>query len=261
MANAINFSDTTPAAPGGYVNIKWQKDGSTPPNVSGYVPISVPSAYPAPNTQLNVLEEFLGGGNAGVSAADGICGELGWHVVLTGAGAVSNVDDTLNGVCMGTEKLESPTSSDAALIFLPLVGSGYQNYSTVVFDMKWRARMTATTSVEAFLGLYDAGTLSSGYPQNGIYFDLATAKGTCVSSNTASQTSALITPDTNYHDYRFRSNTPGTILFSVDNGAESSIATNVPTAALGIAARIQGTTGSDRAVFIDFMWHSLTAAR
>lgn len=33
---AINFSNTTPAAPGGNVNVSWQNDGSG--NLSAYIP-------------------------------------------------------------------------------------------------------------------------------------------------------------------------------------------------------------------------------
>ena len=39
MQNIINFSDTTPAAPTGTLNVKWQNDASVPPNVSGNVPL------------------------------------------------------------------------------------------------------------------------------------------------------------------------------------------------------------------------------
>jgi hypothetical protein len=38
MANTINLSNTTPAASAGNVNVTWQNDSSTPPNISGYVP-------------------------------------------------------------------------------------------------------------------------------------------------------------------------------------------------------------------------------
>ena len=32
-----DFDDATPAAPAGSLNVKWQKDASSPANVSGYV--------------------------------------------------------------------------------------------------------------------------------------------------------------------------------------------------------------------------------
>src|SRR5258708_39926144 len=34
----INLNDTTPAAPSGYQNTKWQADSSSPRNVSAYIP-------------------------------------------------------------------------------------------------------------------------------------------------------------------------------------------------------------------------------
>ena len=38
MANLINLSNTTPAAPIGSQNVKWQSDASSPTNVSAYIP-------------------------------------------------------------------------------------------------------------------------------------------------------------------------------------------------------------------------------
>lgn len=39
-ASTVNFNDTTPAAPSGFFNIKWQSDVQNPSNVSGYVPLT-----------------------------------------------------------------------------------------------------------------------------------------------------------------------------------------------------------------------------
>lgn len=65
---ATNFSDTTPAAPTGYVNVKWQNDSSG--NSSGYVPAassggSLPAWLAAspdapPATAGSLDDEFLG---------------------------------------------------------------------------------------------------------------------------------------------------------------------------------------------------------
>ena len=40
MANAVNFSNTTPSAPAGNTNVTFQNDSSSPPNISAYVPTS-----------------------------------------------------------------------------------------------------------------------------------------------------------------------------------------------------------------------------
>lgn len=44
MAQTINFSDATPAAPANAVNVKWQNDSSNPPNLSANVPSGVGGA-------------------------------------------------------------------------------------------------------------------------------------------------------------------------------------------------------------------------
>lgn len=44
MAQTINFSDSTPAAPTNGANAKWQSDNSNPPNISAYMPNGVGGA-------------------------------------------------------------------------------------------------------------------------------------------------------------------------------------------------------------------------
>ena len=43
----FNWNNTTPAAPGGYSNVKWQSDGGSPiENISAYVPASSIGHWP-----------------------------------------------------------------------------------------------------------------------------------------------------------------------------------------------------------------------
>lgn len=259
MANAINLSDTTPAPPGGATNITWQKDASTPPNVSGYVTLPTPTSFPNPKGAINILDDFLGGGNAGATAASGLCGMFGWAVTLGGSGTVANVDDSSNGG-VGTEKLDSPTSSDTAAIFLPVVGTAEITYAGNLFDTYFYVRCGTLSNFTGFFGMWDNGSLTSGYPQNGIYIDLASGKGHCVNASADSNVS-LLTMDTSYHRYRIRCAVAGTILFSVDGGAESSITTNVPSAKLGMGFRIASTNASDHAMYIDYVWHTVNITR
>jgi hypothetical protein len=44
MAQTINWSGTTPAAPANAINVAWQNDSSTPPNISANVPSGVGGA-------------------------------------------------------------------------------------------------------------------------------------------------------------------------------------------------------------------------
>jgi hypothetical protein len=53
-ATDANFNDTTPAAPEG-VNVKWQKDTSTPNNISAYVPAAGASATGVVSTGAQTL--------------------------------------------------------------------------------------------------------------------------------------------------------------------------------------------------------------
>ncbi len=68
MQNIINFSNTTPAAPAGGQNVKWQNDASTPPNVSAYVSVYGPDVPPASPSAYN--DEFNGTSLSGIWTLD-----------------------------------------------------------------------------------------------------------------------------------------------------------------------------------------------
>jgi hypothetical protein len=50
-----NFNDSTPAAESGYINVKWQKDVSSPANISAEIPLATSSVAGAVSTTAQTL--------------------------------------------------------------------------------------------------------------------------------------------------------------------------------------------------------------
>ena len=72
----INLNDTTPAAPTGKVNVKWQADANTPRNVSAYVdlpvnPTAVSETPTAVNSNWSVVRVALSAGQNGAHVLNG----------------------------------------------------------------------------------------------------------------------------------------------------------------------------------------------
>ena len=101
-----NWNDMTPSAPAGADNVQFQKDASSPPNISAYIPRATTSQYgtvklDAPQ-ELSVednatiidcslgkyFELATGGANVEISAVNGIDGTA-YLVAITGAGTIS----------------------------------------------------------------------------------------------------------------------------------------------------------------------------
>lgn len=66
-----NWNDTTPAAPAGNDNVKFQKDASSPPNISAYVPRATTSQYGTVLKAANAAT-FLIGIGAPMAAANNV---------------------------------------------------------------------------------------------------------------------------------------------------------------------------------------------
>ena len=186
------------------------------------------NAAPQSNVALNT-------GGAGIS----------WTGFTTGTGAgIGNLSPSDSGT-NGVLKLTSGNVSGnyALLVYSSGISGSTLNglmtpFSGTTFDYKIRVALGNTTNVTYFFGFQDGtgiGELSGNVIA--IAFDTTQSDTTftavCRKASTSTRTTITgATLDTNYHDLRIHSNTAGTVLFSVDGGAEISIATNVPTVSL-----------------------------
>lgn len=82
-----NWNDTTPSAPAGHDNVKFQKDASSPPNISAYVPRADVAA-----TKYGTILYDGTGSPTRYLGADGL-----WHPVSGGGSSVYGAI-TVNGL-------------------------------------------------------------------------------------------------------------------------------------------------------------------
>ena len=117
---ATNFSDTTPAAPSGFMNVAWQADGSN--NVSANVPA-------AGNGLLDRLEWTLTSLATGVTDYVQLpfaCTIVGWSIIANAAGSISIEVDAKASSAPPTAPSMPNTSTDKISASAPIVLSSAQ---------------------------------------------------------------------------------------------------------------------------------------
>lgn len=86
-----NFNDTVPAAPGGHVNVAWQKDGS------GNVSANIPAPGTVPNFADNETPAgTVNGSNVTFTLAHTPSPSASLQFFINGVGQVSTTDYTIS---------------------------------------------------------------------------------------------------------------------------------------------------------------------
>ena len=120
----IDLDDTTPAAPSSQCNIRWQKDASTPTNVSGYLPNFVPTDGDFVDGEPGAMPRPLIADLGKVMRADQGWAQVGSqgieNAAVTNAKLADMPANTLKVRAAGT----SGASSDLAIGLSQLVGRG-----------------------------------------------------------------------------------------------------------------------------------------
>lgn len=225
---------------------------------------------------MSYKEDFTEGTSVSVTTSQGLVFETGWHGIQISGGtqtiAAQAGTFTNPGQALMTT---SATSGQGVVIWRSGPGAGAAPLgalgSNANWEMHYLLKLNATTNVCIRFGACIAGQHTGDAPTNGIYFEYDTANtgntdskftGVCRSASTSTYvTTNQIAADTSFHHFRIRSTNAGTILFSVDGGTEDSIATNVPTGALGpMIQLITRTAGAANAV-VDFTSYAATTGR
>jgi hypothetical protein len=201
-------------------------------------------------------DEFV----SGLNESAGIAGELGWSVT---GGTVPKPSAPGTFGVIGAQTGASAGSNARFLLSSGNQGAGFAPYNATTFDTLVRSYIDRPTTVSVFLGFVDSSSNPQGEASRnaiGVGYD-TTAGDTgwmCVAKNGGAATRTAIMGgriDTNPHTFRIRSAVPGTILCSMDGGAETSINTNLPTAALNPDISVTTRVDSARAVYVDFLQH------
>jgi len=146
-------------------------------------------------------------------------------------------------------------SSGSSATVLGALGS-YESWGSITY---FRNGSAASTSMLLFVGYIVGGgnVPSAGASTARIGVEYDTSLGdtnfmfvACNGSNCTRQSSG-VSFDTSWHKLRIRSQTAGTILFSLDGGTEVSINTNVPTQALAPIFGVRATENAAKRVEAD----------
>lgn len=132
-------------------------------------------------------------------------------------------------------------------------------------------KLSQTTNCAVRMGLMKGGQEVTDPPSDGMYVEYDTANTGNTSTDFTWVTRSAGTPnystvnaiaaDTNFHHFRIRSLVAGTILFSVDGGTETSIATDVSTANMTVVLQILTRTSGTAACTLDFISFIMTPTR
>lgn len=124
---AINFSDSTPAAPAGKVNVKWQSDGSS--NASAYVD-------PAVGASASFGLTIDGGGSAITTGQKGYvqlpfgCVITGWSILADQSGSISIELDAQANSAPPSAPVLPDTTTDKISASAPIALSTAQSASS-----------------------------------------------------------------------------------------------------------------------------------
>jgi hypothetical protein len=233
--SAANLSNSTPAAAANTVNASFQKDASATTNISANVPVG---AFD-PISWVMYYDEFLGND---ASKSGG--------VVKVTSGSLSFTDDPNGSVTFTT----GSTSGNNAYWYAS--GDGgfrYFHLGQKTFDLKFRLKLSSTTTTSAWCGMEGGGSLYPDSNNVAFRYDTNASDATWKALTDSTVTDLAVTPDTSFHTFRIRSTTAGTVLFSIDSGSETSIAYSA-TNGLGPSCEVITRTAATRAFTIDYYW-------
>ena len=108
---AINLNDTTPAAPSGGVNVKWQSDGSN--NASAYMPLSgIPGVI---GCTIDGGGSVITAGQKGYVSVPYGCTITGWDIIADQSGSITVEIDKHAGAVPNTTTDKISASAPPAL--------------------------------------------------------------------------------------------------------------------------------------------------
>ncbi|PWU04518.1 MAG: hypothetical protein C5B51_16565 [Terriglobia bacterium] len=270
----------TPASGGGgnYQTLNTAGPGGVqPPPVAATQRTAVTFAYPlqVDNGSPNVVQvigscdprkfvclydDFAGVGD---NNANPLHGTYDWYRV---ANAVTDVSPSPSGT-YGVISLATTNSTNNGAYMEKWSQVQLGTFNGTTFDLMWRARMDSTSNVSFFVGQGDTSGGSDegnmgGYLGIGFDTNASDTNFMCASkeAGTVTRTSMGVAADTNYHTFRVRSTSAGTMLCSVDGGTETSITENA-TRGLGPVASLFTRAAAVKTLFIDFYYLSFSISR
>lgn len=250
-ARATGFTQTSK----NNVIVGYSRENSAPlptiePNATLFFTTDRGLAIPALRPEFRVgvfrADDFIGGTTAG-----GSIGDLGWSQLggtITYIAAIASHPGIIN---IDTTAVSGTLSG----IRLGAIGTGGV-LATDLFDCTFLVRLNtndANTLVRAGI----ANSSASNPPTGGAYIEKVEADtqwfGVCRAGGSQTRTAALANVTTGWIKLRIRRVDSTTIGFSLDDGTEVTLATNVPTDAQTWFVQIRNSTGASKTIDIDYV--------
>jgi hypothetical protein len=212
-----------------------------------------------------MFDDFWQRGDTNVVAPNAAIndGGLGINFVFSASGSPGNapwIQPSDSGT-FGVFKLPTGATSGNNSILTTGTATCGVPYNATTFDARYKLAISTTSTISFFCGFNKnetGGEASTDYI--GIAYDTVAADAgwkavTRSASGTATRTAISgSTLDTAYHVMRIRSTAAGTILFSVDGGAEISINTTVPSVAIAPQISVFTRTSAAVSVKVDYFF-------
>lgn len=237
------------------------------PMVISSIPASAPSQMGSDFSTYVIRDDFASiAQNTAITTATALTSEVKWggaYIGAAGTGTFRQASLT-DGIHFGAAELFNATATSGLGACMFLGGGSLSpallNPSSAIFDYKMIFKLGSATNI-AFYSGFVPGTAQTTIPSAGTAvfcgFRLDTSLGdtafSFVRGAGATQTVAAtsVAADTNWHTIRVRSVVAGTVLYSIDGGAETAVTTNLPNTTLDYAHQIINRTTASAVLTID----------
>ena len=207
------------------------------PTAPGNIVVALAGDPAVNSTETMFIKDDFASGSTGNTAI----GELSW--------SYTNIGPTAANASAGHPGIINHSVTTSGMVASLRLG-GSNNCDLVpadMFDCTFIIRVTTVSStVDLRFGIGDASGMAP--PTDGIFIEKAYADtswfGTCRSGGTQTRTSALATVNAaTWVKLRVRRIDSATIGFTVDNGTEQTVTTNIPTSAMAFFTQVTNNDG------------------
>jgi len=192
-----------------------------------------------------IKDDFQGG-----SLGSGAIGELGWSLsggTLTAPAALANHPGILN--------MDTTATINTIMFIRTGAASNTAVLATDLFDVIFLIRLNVNdTNTATRFGI--SNSPNTAPPSSGVYIEKDFADtswfGVARNGGTQSRTAALATVTTGWIKLRVRRVDASNVGFSVDDGAEVTLNTNIPTSGMSPYCQITNNAAASKTVDIDY---------
>ena len=227
--------------------------------------------FPASRTQqYEWFDDFSSiGQNGAITTSTSVFSDTKWTAgqISTGTGIFRNAANAqIDASHIGILELTNSTATSGLGVYIAKGGgsnaSGLFNPSTTLFDITISFKLSTTATNAMYFGFISGAGQSTVPTTNattftGLRYDTSLGDTNLMFGSQAASAGALVSSgvaaSTNWTTFRMRSVVAGTILMSVNGGAETAVSTNISNSVLDIVLQQINRTTASATVFVDYI--------